>query len=751
MDKSYRASLSQSQGRVGWSVSFRHPKRLDQNGKPGRKVRRGLGTSNRNEAERLVAEMNEILASPGLWSLASRTTAEKRFSPIIVDAFYENMAPPKPDYWGHREQIIPLPGKESGYARVLLVGTTGAGKTTIVRQLIGTDPKEERFPSISPAKTTISDHEIIISSESQYTAVVTFFTRDYILQHIEECVAAAVLAAANDGKEIEQKLLEHNAQRFRLSYLLGRTSLLSKQRIEDEEDEDETDSDDSDENEFTISETEKAALLNTLTSYITRVRQIANIQADSLRSQLDISIEGSSVEDQAAFYELLEEALQDDEAYGELVEDIINDVESRFSHLSKGELVKSETEWPSYWTFSTGDRTEFIQTIRTFSSNYAPSFGRLLTPLVEGIRVSGPFVPTWYDGDSPRIVILDGEGLGHVGGIDPSISTRITTRYSMADAILLVDNATAPMLTLPTAFMKSLVTSGHQDKLLICFTHYDGVKGDNLIGHDMRQTHVLNSFHNATAAIGRSLDSSAERALNGVVVRDRVFFVANAHKRITSAKQQHATNQLNSLISAIFQSVVPPAPLEISPLYDLNVLGPSIIKATQDFQGKWAGILNLRYDPSQKPEHWTRVKALTRRVIVGEDHYDNLQPVADLLQGLMGEIYSFIEDAEWGDGEVSTETREQAVNALRKAVFQVFIETIHQRLLDAQMDEWRSACSEGGRGSGRRRADKIMSIYSEAAPVPSGYDRRKHAEDFQVEVREKVGIVIQQAGGRIRQ
>jgi hypothetical protein len=43
-----------------------------------------------------------------------------------------------------------LPGADSGYRRVLLLGTTGAGKTTVIRQFLGTDPLKDRFPSPLP-------------------------------------------------------------------------------------------------------------------------------------------------------------------------------------------------------------------------------------------------------------------------------------------------------------------------------------------------------------------------------------------------------------------------------------------------------------------------------------------------------------------------------------------------------------------------------------------------------------------------
>ena len=34
----------------------------------------------------------------------------------------------------------------------MLLGTTGAGKTTVIRQMIGTDPNEISFPAISASE-----------------------------------------------------------------------------------------------------------------------------------------------------------------------------------------------------------------------------------------------------------------------------------------------------------------------------------------------------------------------------------------------------------------------------------------------------------------------------------------------------------------------------------------------------------------------------------------------------------------------
>src|SRR4051794_16021444 len=151
----YTASKARS-NRPGWSVSFRHPLRHDSRGRPGLKMRRGLGTTDEGEADRLVAEMNAILSDQSWWNAAKRSEADGKFSKTIIDAFYDELQAGRDDPIALREAHIRLPNaEEDGYSRVLFVGTTGAGKTSLLRQLIGSDPDDDRFPSTAPAKTTI--------------------------------------------------------------------------------------------------------------------------------------------------------------------------------------------------------------------------------------------------------------------------------------------------------------------------------------------------------------------------------------------------------------------------------------------------------------------------------------------------------------------------------------------------------------------------------------------------------------------
>ena len=163
-------------------------------------------------------------ALPELWEPAARPTAVGRFDARVVDIFYEGLEATRIDFAELRDGPCRSPAEHEGYRTVLLLGTTGAGKTTVVRQLLGTDPETERFPSTSTAKTTVADTELITAEEGPYRAVVTFVPRDEVIDYLTENVSEAALAAfrKRSDDEIRRRLLDHINQRFRFSYVLGR-------------------------------------------------------------------------------------------------------------------------------------------------------------------------------------------------------------------------------------------------------------------------------------------------------------------------------------------------------------------------------------------------------------------------------------------------------------------------------------------------------------------------------------------------
>ena len=441
----YTASKSRTQGRSAWTLAFRHPLCRDDEGRPGVKVRRGLGTSDESTANALVEEMNTLLGDESYWNITERPRAEQRFNQAVVRAFYEPMASPAAvDPLAIRECEMPLPGKDDGYSRVLFMGTTGTGKTSLLRHLIGSHPKHDRFPSTSTGKTTIADIEVI-TSPGDFEAVVTFFPQRLIRTYVAESVLEACKTAwlGEPDEQVVRDLLNHKEQRFRLGYLLGSWGPRSQEPDEDdwgEEAETEDAEDELDPGSLPTAE-ERVAMQGELETYLGVVRGLTEAAGAQLSQELGEPLKKLSGDDQEAALALLLERIERFPDYTELTGTIFGQVLSRFDYLKDGKLTK-RGGWPEKWTFSNSDRDDFIRQIRWFSSNHHKAYGRLLTPVVQGIRVKGPLAPGFVD-DVPKLVLIDGEGLGHTPESAANVSTHYTSRYRSVDVILLVDQCRA--------------------------------------------------------------------------------------------------------------------------------------------------------------------------------------------------------------------------------------------------------------------------------------------------------------------
>jgi hypothetical protein len=665
----------------------------------------------------MVAELNGLLADESYHSPGARVRAEREgVHPRVLSIFYDGIEARLADPFDLREEFIRI-GKLDGYIVILFVGPTGAGKTTLIRQLIGTDPREERFPSTSTARTTIFDTEIVLGP-SPYRAVVSFLPLDQVRFYVEECVIAAVSAAAEGNSEalVARRLLEHSEQRFRLSYLLG---TLPVESGEDELSDDAPDDgvEKSSPPESSIGAEERRHMESTLGDFLDRIHRLADTCGRGTAQGLGIDIETLRGGDRDAFFDELESQLHKSDEAQDLVDDILNEVKKRFDFLDARCERDRRTEWGTRWTLETTDRSEFIRAINWFSSNYAPEFGRLLTPLVQGLRVSGPFQPLWQDG-RPNFVLMDGEGLGHTAESVTSLPTSLTRRYQDTDAILLVDNATQPMLAGPRAVLRSLVASGNENKLNLVFTHLDQVQGDNLPTLKHKRNHVLGQLDGAVKAVGEALDSYAARSL-ARALEDRVYFVGGIQDEL-SDHARFTRDQLKRLVSTLERATTPPPPADAKPVYDLAYLILSVRSAAEQFHENWNALLGYTYRPGIAPEHWTRVKALSRRLAYfNQDQYDTLRPVADLIRNLEERIHTFASTPRsWEPAEPAEETWNRAVAVVKSEVHNRLHTLISSRLFHDQLKEWVGAYQEASYGSARRRANRIRAIYEVAAPIP---------------------------------
>ncbi len=720
--KFYTASKNRNPGREGWSVIFRHPGRIDPaNGKGGRRVRRGLGTAEETKADTLVQQLNEILSTPTLWEPAARALSSSRYDPRVVEIFYEGLEAVQTDFRAVRDEILPLPGHADGYGHVLLLGTTGAGKTTAVRQILGTDPGTERFPSTSTAKTTVADTELVITGSAPFRAVVTFVPRDEVIDYIAENVSEAALASFNGKSDahVARRLLDHVNQRFRFSYVLGRPPM--DDDAEDVVDDDELiDEDDllEGEGDGRVDLDATAALIR---DAVRSLRELVQREEGAIRATLETSDEDKRVVDEF-IEDFLDTELRQSEEFHQIVDRLIDEIEKRFALLQVGELRRNRQGWPMSWVWSTEDRADFIRTVSRFSSNYAPSFGRLLTPLVNGVRVAGPFEPKWAL-EAPRLVLIDTEGLGHTPNSAATLSTHVAELVEEVDAVLLVDNDTQPMQAAPVAALKGVAVSGNGMKLHFLFTHFDQVKGDNLPTFTAREEHVMASAENVLKAIGDELGPAAERILRRRL-DEGCFFVGGIDETLDPKKKSgnRSIQELNGLLELLAKPELEGATGVCRPVFDRMNLSLAVAEAAKNFHDKWRGLLGLAVNQAAPKEHWTRVKALSRRLAEGwADEYDTLRPVADLRFELQLQVYLMLQrPLRWEGGEPNDDERQAIVDEASNAITKRLMNLTRQRIKDDAQLAWQDAYTQRGTGSTFVRARIIAAdVYDRRAPVPT--------------------------------
>ncbi|MGX1199413.1 hypothetical protein ACSSVQ_003397 [Parvibaculum sp. MBR-TMA-1.3b-4.2] len=756
-DMPYLASKTRS-NRPGWSVSFRHPLRRDARGGPGLKMRRGLGTTDEAEADLLIAEMNTLLADRTWWNASKRAEAELKFSKVIVDAFYDEIQAGREDPESLREELIPLPTAENGYSRVLFVGTTGAGKTSLLRQLIGSDPDKDRFPSTAPAKTTIADIEVI-QSEGDFEAVVTFFSEFQTQASVEECITDACIAVSERAPidKIADRFLNHRDQKFRLSYVLGGWRKADDQEADDDEFsfDDEPGAVADEQEDGGLDTSERAKNREVLGDFVDRIGKLTAKVLKRLSDDLGLEPGKPIGADREAAEQLIvenfEAYLAENETFHELVQDVLDRIRERFDLIAEGTLERHRSGWPKRWQFESRDREQFIEQIRWFSSNYWPQFGRLLTPLVSGIRVKGPLFPKFAE-TSPRLALIDGQGLGHTPDSSSSVTTHITKRFDRVDVILVVDNAQQPMQAAPLSVLRSVAASGHSDKLAVAFTHFDQIKGPNLRTSADKRGHVMASVLNALSNLRDVLGAPVVRSIEHGI-EDRCFMLGGVDQnlsRLPGRAAEYMRGELANLVQFCQEAILPPPPPEASPIYDPTGISFAVREAVSNFQAPWLARLGLAAYDGVGKEHWTRVKALNRR-IAGEldDEYDNLRPVADLVARMTESVSRFLDEPiDWTREPTDDQQRQASIARIRRAVSAAMHELALRRVVEQHLTEWREAYDLRGTGSTFRRARTIRGIYDEAAPIPDAV-MPPPSKQFLTEVRRIVIGAIEASGGEV--
>ncbi len=714
MSQSYLATTKQNTGRQAWNIQFRHPLLMDSNGKPGKKTHKGLGTPNAERAQFLVGQMNALLASENLWSLGAKGEAEKLYDPAVIEIFYGEIESRALDSRLLRDKLLPLPRRDDGYAKVVMLGVPGAGKTTLVRQLIGTHPKREAFPSTSLNRTTTYPTEIVLRP-GKYEAVVTFMSEHETRFEVEECVSSAIVDAVDGDKHlVARTFLEKSDMRFRLKYLLGD---LDKHDGEQDpyanEDEEETLPEGGE--DAIVADADQQRNVQVVNGYVDRMINIARKCKEAIEAELG-SLANMVQSDHVAALDLIEERADSSEEFLLLVSDILDELRTKFEAISLiGKFEKTTTGWPKAWIMSTipEERSSFIAALRYFSGISDRSWGRLLTPLVNGMRVRGPFKAEWATNE-PRLVLMDTEGLGHKANATADLTEQTSALLHEADVILLVDSAKNGLTNYAAGkALESIANTGLTRKLGMVFTHMDmasesGLKGQRL--HDQIFSGLRNVVDNQ---LSKSLSSESARFLLDRL-QDHTFYVG----RIDKAEARGAEPELNKLQRHLMAEQPTVIRLVAIPQYKQAFLLMAVQEAARDFRSRWQGILSITSNSDYKPQSWQTIKALTRRYAEnwGEDFV--LRPTANLRTALEIAVSRFLENPINWTGDTTPEQRRDAIERLKTAVTKQLPDLVRNRLRVQPQSSWHDAWVPRGTGSTSTRRIRIEGIFQRQVPIP---------------------------------
>ncbi|MCP3776645.1 hypothetical protein NLX71_25725 [Paenibacillus sp. MZ04-78.2] len=690
-----------------WAVEFRHPILRDRrDANLGRKIRRGLGI-NEEEAKIIVEELNTILQDETYWSVTEIRRAKELYNQKTINIFYDQMEEDTShNPWNIREEYHKLPEKE--YTKVMLLGTTGAGKTTILRQLIGTDPNEVSFPAISSSRTTICDTEIIFSDSTTTNCIVTFLSQAQTIRLIEECVIEAFKRAVSgdDDKKIAKALLTHPEQRFRLSYILGQyNSTIKQSKIVESE-------------SLDFPYPDKSQLFDDMIYIIDKVKFLATEAIDACPPADD---------DIDKVIELLYEdwIREDTDTFHDLVSHILSLIKFRFNLMhNTGKMIRDTRGWPIYWTHDSNNKNEILHLMRFFAGNDGNRFGQLLAPVVNGLRIIGPFRPHWWKNDTvPKLVLVDGEGVGHDSSITTSLPIDVAEKFNKIDVILLVDNSVQPMLDIPKVIIHDTTFRGHQDKLIVTYTRFEDVNGPNLLDEEDRRDHVL-SIQNS--AIDSLLDT---HNMNPKVVRqlkdslsEKAIFLSNTNDLKNPPNE--LIEEMQKLIKTCLAVAKPHIPKGLIPIpsYEYDRLILVISETTSIFMQKWLSLLGIKTSQFPK-QHWSRIKALTNRFAnwPGVTRYDDLKPADDLASYLIQRLNIFLSSPkEWRNNPLPSEDEKQLmINKVMGHVSSKINNLVIERLKIDHHAQWLTAYAFKRDGSTTQRASQIRNIFEQTIPEPT--------------------------------
>lgn len=292
--------------------------------------------------------------------------------------------------------------------------------------------------------------------------------------------------------------------------------------------------------------------------------------------------------------------------------------------------------------------------------------------------------------------------------------------------MLVVDNAEQPMLAGPLAALTQIVETGNVAKLHLLFTHLDGVTGANLRGYSARISHVRESVDNAIRSIETSTSAAAARALARRA--ETSLYFAGRVDRLMSGDTTFAlkgSEEFARLARDLQGEDERRDHGDAKVVVARRGVALAVRAAAQRFQEVW--LVRVGADRpvpggTVKPEHWSRVKALTRRIANDmADHYLDLKPVADFRRELQSVLYEMVQDpVRWQGRPVEGQEKQEILDSVANAMTSHVMWLAEKRVITDRRNAWNGAYELSGTGSTSLRTRLLADeVITRSAPVPA--------------------------------
>jgi hypothetical protein len=341
-----------------------------------------------------------------------------------------------------QEELGTLVGLPQNLPTIYLLGDTGAGKTCLVRQLLGTTG--ERFPSVKRHRTTVAPTEFIITNERIFRAGFVMRPESEVEQFVDEILEMTVHRAFNAARAPDDRnisaltdlLANSPDERFRLRCFLN--------------------------------EAERRDIATEIFSEIAPAllawseHEFPDDKDNPTVVELGIK-ENSDIKDE---FERVRKRILDCIA----------------KQLKEACGCRSDATYPRTFTFESHNRTDFIENLKRFLSVDDGS----VSPAIEKARVRGELRSNIIPPEL-EVVIIDGEGIGHDAKESRLLSTRHFDYFYNCDAIILVEDGEVPFRAGGKNALAAIERNGYLSKTSLVFSRLDLAQGEE----DGRQSQIL--------------------------------------------------------------------------------------------------------------------------------------------------------------------------------------------------------------------------------------------------------------------